>query len=293
MPRKGPITYPKASQPFRQSVLDFIKLHGGQDWPRKIPVRDLERKDSGDYELVITSDMATKELKTERGDYDAAKHLLLEKSLNAALALAKSLFKADTPFRTRVSLVGQVATDSSGGLNFQKAVNSLASVQEWGSLDVLFDECFVHSMTMHFMPYNRWFSQLPGGSCAATAVVATTASTAVTSSLGMIIICLFGVPAYFTSNAGMLNSPSRRLVHSSSGFKYAWRNHVRFDPHGETLSPPSGYGWTGWTQVSNVGTIGGAIQMRALNDNPFGSASAVLNLGSYVMDFDVSFRVRL
>jgi len=80
--------------------------------------------------------------------------------------LMRNMFKADHPYRTRLGLSGELITSAAGLVNSNFAVSSLSSAQEWASIDALFDEFFVHSMTIKLAPYNR-----AGGGTSAAAVV--------------------------------------------------------------------------------------------------------------------------
>jgi hypothetical protein len=262
----------------------------------EIPERQLERKDSGDFELVIDLNDPERKYdeskdKRKKDAFDPAKHLELEKRLVASLALAKSLFKPDTPYRTRLSSGGLFNTNGSGILAAQFAVSNLSTTANWSALLQLFDQFFVHSMTFRYFPYNT-HGHPTGGSTTAGAVVSTTAATPVTNSNGIVGVCLFGILSFYSSWGVMLNNATRKFFHSGNSWNYVWRNNVRFDPRGLQLSTDASMGWTGWTQIAEVADYGGGVQFRANNDTAFGDGAHTLNIGTYVVDYDVSFRVR-
>lgn len=205
--------------------------------------------------------------------------------------MVKSMFKADHPYRTKLGYYNNVATSSGGTLNFSINVNSIGNVAEWSSIDALFDECFVHSMTWLFQPYN-----LPGGTSASGGTLAgqvtSTTSASATLTTGVILVSLFTGSGNYTSANAMLSNPNKALRHSSQSWKYAWRNNVRFDPRGPALKDATGLSWSGWQNVSEVTNLSGNIQMRTALDQPLGDTTHVYNLGTVAVVFDVSFRSR-
>lgn len=206
--------------------------------------------------------------------------------------MIKSMFKADHPYRTKLGYYNNVATSAAGVLNFSINVNTIGNVAEWGSIDALFDECFVHSMTWQFQPYN-----LPGGasSGAGTAggqVTYASGGTVPILTSGVILVSLFTGSGLYTSANAMLSNPNKAIRHSSTSWKYAWRNNVRFDPKGPALADGTGLSWSGWQQVSDVSKLSGNIQMRAAVDQVIGGGSLAYNVGSVAVIFDVSFRSR-
>jgi len=262
--------------------------------------RKLEKRSSGDFELVpappdgrFVSGFGTSEFKEEKKE--SLEVLELRKQFEAAKALAKSLFKADRPYRCRLSYIDQIVC-TTGVLNYQVQVANVTSVQEWSAIDTLFDEVFVHSLTVHFYPFNSTDTRPFATNLASTShpgvYSVTTSQTVPLRSVGIIGICLFGAPSYFSSSAGMLNTPTRKTMMSSDRWSYVWRNNVRYDPRGLNLSSGAQIGWNGWTQVSDTSTIGGAVQFRVINDLAL-EASTTCTLGTTIIDYDVSFRVRL
>jgi len=211
-----------------------------------------------------------------------------------ALQLLRGLFKADHPYRTKLSLHSNVGTSGSGVINTQLAMSLVNTTGEWSSIDVLFNEFYVHSACLTFLPYNKDGTTPAGttnGSFSQT--VATTVSQTITEmNMGVVLVSIFGSPAYYTGAQAMSNNPSRKIAHSSEKFKYFWRNNVKFDPHGITLGPLTAVGWQGWTTIADSANIGGAMQMRAVGDIAVGNAASAYNLGAYELQFDVSFRAR-
>lgn len=92
------------------------------------------------------------------------KHIIAQKELKEgkeldfddfapAIRLLKGiLFKADRPYRSRLSLLNSLSTLSDGLLNSTYASPLLSSVTQWSSIDALFDQFFLHSVTIRYMP---------------------------------------------------------------------------------------------------------------------------------------------
>jgi hypothetical protein len=215
-------------------------------------------------------------------------------SLGVLRMMKGILFKRDQPYRTLLPLQGQFSTNSSGVLNVTQSVLSLPNVSEWSAIDALFDEVFVHSMRFRFFPINN----LGGG--VGTAASGVTGGITAISSANIVngplsMVHLFnGATSYSTASA--MNANSTLVVHNSSEkFETTWRNSVRFEKHGPSLSTiatSTNIGWQGWTEISGVPYLGGLIQFRMLNDNVVGTGSAAVTLGTYLCQYDCSFRAR-
>lgn len=211
------------------------------------------------------------------------------------LRLLRAIFKADHPFRTRVSLAQTVGTPASGVLNFQYQISNIASAAEWGSIDALFDECFVHSMTMHYSPANKCVSSGYGATSSAAVGLetSTTAAPTLAFNSGLVVCSLFSVAGFYSGATGITNNPTCAFKHSAEPFKYVWRNQVKFLPHGDSLTPSSSsQGWAGWISVTSAANLSGAIQMRTFADLPLGDQTHNWTLGNAAIIFDVSFRSR-
>lgn len=201
----------------------------------------------------------------------------------------RAMFKADTPYRCRLSYFITIATSSSGVLNFTYNLSSIASSPEWGSIDALFDEFFIHSCRMHFMPYQGASGAFSTGNPNGMPTIAGATNSYITA-VGLIWVSLFNAGGSYSSASQMLNNPTRKLTHSSRVSNYIWRNNVRFDPRGPNAAVLSN--WQGWTPTNSVSSYGGTIQVRAALDEHIGDLAHVYTLGDVAVDFDVSFRAR-
>jgi hypothetical protein len=211
-----------------------------------------------------------------------------------ALQLLKGiLFKADRPYRSRLSLLGTLETTALGVLNATFASTLLSSVTQWSSIDALFDQFFLHSIIFRYMPRNVMGGGWGSGNAAnAVTTSPTGGSNASIENAALQIVALFGTAGGYTSASAMVNNPNLKLTHSSKSWTYVWRNNVRFDPHGIALGSAITTGWQGWSDIGAVADLGGLTQVRTINDLTLGTGSAILMLGDLFISFDVSFRAR-
>jgi len=235
------------------------------------------------------SDQALRDLKDEK-EYD---RMLEELVFKKALIMAKGLlFKADKPYRCRLGVYSQMATNGSGVLNFVVTTANVVNCTEWSTLDVLFDECFVHSYSIKYLPYNTPLA-VPVSSGAVPTVITTTSAVTGVASQGLIMACYFSTAVSTAAADTFFSNPNHKLAHSAKPFRYTWRNNTKFEKRGPSFSPSATTsGWLGWTNVSQAGDLGGCIGIRALHDTAFGSTSNTVTLGSLVQMYDVSFRAR-
>jgi hypothetical protein len=248
-----------------------------------------ERQSADDFDLVTEK----KQDLNPPCELPSKTHKQEDSTFVAALQLLKGvLFKRDQPYRTRLPLQGNFPTNGSGVLNVTTANASLAGVSEWASISALFDEFFIHSFTVRFIPYNN----LGGGvgysaGALTTGGITATADTQI-NNCAMLVCCLFNNAPTYTTASAMAANATAAIKYSSKSWTYSWRNSVRFDRRGENVTMGSTIGYQGWTNTSSPSSYGGAIQYRFLNDAVVGSGSAVVNLGSYITYWDVSFRAR-
>jgi len=207
--------------------------------------------------------------------------------------MMKSLFKADHPYRTRLGLSATITTSAAGILNLNIANTGLSSTQEWTSIDALFDEFYIHSHRIIFRPINAGGG---GGETPATGSVGGmptfAAAAGIVISSGVQGVAMQGASGAYTSAVSMLSHPSCRHFESNRPWTFTWRNNVRFDPHGYSLSGVTSGGWQGWSEVGAVSTYGGFSQFRTSNDFALGDEAHAFAIGTYAIIYDVSFRVR-
>jgi len=207
-----------------------------------------------------------------------------------ALGMLKGvLFKRDQPYRTLLPLQGGFITSSGGSVNITQSVASISSTSEWSSIDALFDEMFVHTMTFRFFPINNLGGGVGGSVSAGVTGGITTVADTIIVNAPIQMVNLFNGAATYSTAAAMAANATLAIHSSSRQFKYTWRNNVRFDPRGVNASAT---GWQGWTPIADASSLGGQIQFRAMQDSTIGSGSAFVTMGSYLCQYDVSFRAR-
>jgi hypothetical protein len=210
-------------------------------------------------------------------------------------ALLRQTYKSDRPYRARLSNTGIQATSSSGLLPTNTSVyqvSTISSAADWTFFSSLFDEFYVHSFRINFFPFNYGGYGLEQTTQPSMTTVAATAALAYAMSCGMVVVAGFGATSGYTTSTGMCDNPNRKLVHSGDKWNYTWRNNVKFEPRGLSLGPLTNLGWQGWCLLADVANYGGFIQFRTLNEQVIGSGTHAVNIGTFELEWDVSFRVR-
>jgi hypothetical protein len=218
-----------------------------------------------------------------------------EEQITLMSSLLKQLYKRDMPYRARMTNVGLQATSSSGLLPTNVSVwqvSTISSAGDWTVFSSLFDEFFVHSFTYRFFPFNLGGYGLEQTTQPSMTTVAATAALAYSMSCGLVVVGGFGATSGYSTSSAMCDNPNRKLVHSGNKWSYTWRNNVKFEPRGLSLGPLTNLGWQGWCLLADVANYGGFIQLRTLNEQVIGSGTHAVNMGTFELEWDVSFRVR-
>lgn len=204
--------------------------------------------------------------------------------------LMRQMFKLDHPYRTQIGYFSAMTTNASGVVNLIQNVSSISSAGEWGVVDSLFDEFFIHAMTLHFQPVNLlsggWATF--SGSTAPVLWTTGTTQTGTENNCGIVLASLFNGAASYTTANGMVAVPNRKFAHSGRPWKYAWRNNQRFDPRGPVITGNTSF----WKSIGDAGTYQGFVQVRAFNDQVLGDGTHAMVLGHFCVIWDISFRVR-
>lgn len=211
----------------------------------------------------------------------------------SALRLLKGiLFKPDHPYRTKIGFYGNLSTSAAGVLNGTTNCSSITSAAEWSSIDALFDEFFIHSMTYIFQPFNHGGGGYTGSVGTAGGTITQATGTAACNACGVVVAALFnGAGTYGTAGAMLCNATHVRRM-SNEAWDYVWRNNVKFDPRGPALSSATTEAWQGWTLITGATNYGGTIQVRTANDQALGDLTHAYLLGTVGVLYDVSFRAR-
>lgn len=220
--------------------------------------------------------------------------LELMKYQKAFKLLRGIVFKRDQQFRTKLCIHSNWGSSAAGVVNQRYANTGLGSAAEWTTFITLFDEYFIHSQHLRVFPFNQTGAGPVTGAASPTVGEITVAGGA----NGVVYNTAMIVNAYQSDNTAttataMANNPTRAYRRMDKNWSYTWRNGIRFDPHGIYLSITAvGQGWQGWTDVLDVAAYGGAILIRAVNDQIIGNGVASVSLGSTVQEWDISFRQR-
>jgi hypothetical protein len=292
--------YLNVCKKFPHSIHYIVERKG---YSKAVESRDRKDSHSSDADFAVVGGEPL-DRKTEYTDgfvepgKSAKEHEIFEYSLSL---LRGMLFKADKPYRTKIGFHTNFTTNGSGVLNFTVAPSSIgSSAVEWSSLIALFDEVFIHSVSLRFKPFNT----STGGYSSAMAPTQGTWTTPTGSpwtftgtqgyvnSVGLIAASIFGGSGSYSSASQMVANPNHKLIDSWKDWKYVWRNNVRFDPRGLQLTPAATIGWQGWTTAASVADYGGLMQIRAIGDQVIGDGAHTWFLGNCEIVWDVSFRVR-
>lgn len=207
------------------------------------------------------------------------------------LKLLRGMFKADHPYQTRLGVSFETSTSAAGVVNASFNISTITSASEWSVINALFDEFFVHSCTLRFSPYNSYGAGYTAAGT--TSGTVTSASNGRVTSTGLTVVSLYSIAGAYTTADAMLSNPTRKHVMSNEPWTYTWKNNVRFDPHGISMSSATTEAWQGWNFISNASAYGGSIQFRANHDRVLGDTTNALVLGSVVQTWLVSFRSRV
>jgi len=227
---------------------------------------------------------------TERkGEVEPWQLLQRESAFNDGLKMLKGImFKLDFPYRTRLHFQSSANTSAAGVVNTLISVNTIGTVTEWGAVDVLFDEFFVHSMTLRWFALNNLGKGI-GQSSTPSAINSGGISNTTITNAELCMCSLFNGAAPYTAAQSLANNATVAYHNSGDSFKYVWRNNTRFDKRGQvSINQP----WQGWMSVNNYTNYGGQLQVRTVSDVVLGNTTAVVQMATIDMCYDVSFRAR-
>jgi hypothetical protein len=245
---------------------------------------------------VVQEDHVKKETKEDKKE---CKELVATPGPDLGLqGLAKMMFKADHPYRTKLGQNASLTTSAAGVLNANFTVSGVSSAQEWSIIDQLFDEVFIHSMELIFQPMNvvgagagaYSGTQASGAQCFP---VASGSGSGTYFNTGIQIVALFNGAGTYGSAQAMIPNPTLKIAHCGHAWKYFWRNNVKFSPRGLNVGGASGLISQGWMTIANVATqYGGSVQIRTMSDDALGDGAHTITPGRIVQKWDCSFRAR-
>lgn len=175
-----------------------------------------------------------------------------------------------------------------GGTNGAYLVNNVSNGGEWTSFNSVFEECFIHQMTVQFQPFNQFLGNYVNST-----------STNIQTSGATIAAYQHNQGAATDAMATfyqLLNSQQSRHVNLGRPFSFSWRNIEKFSkdgPVGDATTAQNTQSWINMTDISKYGGYIVACLPLATNATP-----AALNFGQNVyfgiatVSWDISFRYR-
>jgi hypothetical protein len=199
-------------------------------------------------------------------------------------------------YRTRTNYGGSIQTNSSAAGKFQVqfagaptlANTLISSSSEWTSFNVIFEEFFIHSMKLHYIPNNQFLA----GYLDAT-------STHWNS--GMFSLAGYQhdqpTPTDGLSNFYLFqNAGQHKLANTGLRFVFLWRNVEKFAKDGPAGDATTAANTQSWLNFANVSNVGGYIVgcLPVATNAAAGPSTVAVNglLGYFTVEWDVSFRYR-
>lgn len=201
-------------------------------------------------------------------------------------------------YRTKLHYGGFMDTNSSAGkylLQFPGGgtmgtfpVNLIANGGEWSSFNSVFEEFFIHSVTLRFMPNNMNLANFINST-----------STNLQTCMG-VLACYQHDQAAPTDGSStfyqMQNSPQSKVIHTGKPFTITWKNIEKFDKNGTVGDASTAQHSQAWLNMADVakygGYIGGALPYAT---NAAASSTTFLvnvQFGVILCAWDISFRYR-
>jgi len=171
--------------------------------------------------------------------------------------------------------------------------NQVGSASEFTSLDAIFDEFYIRSVTLRYIPRNHYSAQ-------------STASSSATGSPGDLNTCaatLVGLPhngaAYADSSTAwviMLAAQHKKFVDMGAPWIYKFANPEKFAWDGPLGDMATSNSTMMWCQNSNTSAYGGLFQLAtpAASGAAIGIGTLLENgiFGDLIIEYDVCWRAR-
>ncbi len=176
-----------------------------------------------------------------------------------------------------IPFAANLTTSGSGLINAAVTIASAAAATQFTSCASVFDEFFVESAEVFYQPMTR-YQVLPS----------TTSTEFNGTALGLASLYLDTVP--YTNINQMPANPSFKFVHTSSPWKYTWRNNVKRSS-ATSEEPDSSHSSLMWVRTNATPSqyYGGVVSI-------LGSASAAMHastiVGIIAVRFNVWFRAK-
>jgi hypothetical protein len=173
-----------------------------------------------------------------------------------------------------------MVTSGAGAVNLVTSMNTIEALSEWSAFSTLFDEFFLTSCEIHYVPTSRYQFN-----------IGTAPGTNLTNIPLTVTSLHHGVGAYSTQATAMENS-STMVCSSGDPWKYTWENVESSKstvlPSPSTSSPLATQGWC-LTAAAAAALYTG--QVLYLGGQTLGPASAS-TFGQVLFRYRVLFRVR-
>jgi hypothetical protein len=183
----------------------------------------------------------------------------------------------DKTYAFRLSTVLFMNSTGSGNVNSIIGVATIGGLSEFSSLTTLFNEVFVSKMTVRWEPVSRYNG--PVGFVNTTSV----------ASLPIMVADLQHGAVVYGTIADAANNFRRSYQNTGVPFTFVWKNtessKERILPNPDSTTSPT----QSWCQTNNVGNYTGSLQFIS---NTAVAMPPSANLGNFVVDWDLLFRVR-
>lgn len=197
-------------------------------------------------------------------------------ALKAALG-SSALLGARKVWRIKVGSFLSLSTNGVGTVNSIVSTSTLASVAQFASLANLFNEFFVVSLKVHFVPLAMF------------GVPISAITTPASSNQPLAYIAIHGTQATYTSATSAASNQLTRFSSSGVPYSYTWYNQNRYKYADAALQGGTATAYGGWCPVTSVNNYLGGIQFLS---SLVTSGQMTTILGSFHVTWDVAFRTR-
>jgi hypothetical protein len=213
----------------------------------------------------------------------------VERKVTPATSLALKYMKSPhtrgrgRTLRCRLGFVGAITTSAAGVINAAVNVSTIGTTSEFASFAAIFDEFFVHSMRVEYVPFNQFIG--PSNLDAAPFI---------SWSSGLIV----GAPLYhgaasYAAASDMVNNVDHKALNTGVPWTQEWVNNEKPDcgvsASATTSAPTPSQSWC-LTSATSAALYTGFLQYRTAL--PFSAFTSAKTLGQTVVTFDVSFRAK-
>jgi len=197
------------------------------------------------------------------------------KSKDLSLTLLKSVL-AGKEMQFRIATVLDMSSTGTGAINSTISCNTITSNAEFTALSLLFEEFFINKLTVRWQPVSRYNG--PVGFAPLTNI----------GSRPMVCACLQHQQSAYTNMSGASNNYQARIQNSGDPFTYTW---VNVEKKSSTVAVEATGPIQSWAGFGRIPDYTGTIQFISQSAPPALPTTQVL--GTFMVDWDISVRVRL